>query len=152
MAFCPTLLSENSLPKSAHEHDSCLVFAARSDSSQPGDTLAPDSLQRVHSHSRATTSSSAGVHSDPPLTSPPALKPQQAAMDTEKLKSALQQMIVGGSMTPAVKSGQSTSPPASSSDPQLWGADLKRRLKVPTLLFNYDCMLLGFRVPASCQG
>ena len=68
-------------------------------------------------------------------------------MDTEKLKAALQQMIMGGSMTPAAKSGQSTLPPASSSDPQLWGADLKRRLKVlMQLLFSYDCMLLGFRV------
>ena len=63
-------------------------------------------------------------------------------MDTNKLKAALQQMIMGGAMTPVAKSGQSMSPSASSS--QLWGAHLKRRLQVLTLrAFNHDCMLPG---------
>ena len=55
-------------------------------------------------------------------------------MDTEKLKAALQEMIVGGSMIPASKSRQSTSPPASGSGPRLWGPDLKQRLQVLFLL------------------
>lgn len=128
-----------------HKLKSCLVFAGRPDSSQPGNTLAPDLTQRVHSNSYATTSTSAAV--PPPLTNPPEPKPQQPAMDTEKLKAALQQMIVGGSMTPAAKPSSSTSPPASSSELQLWGPDLKQSLKVLTLPVCvpvcYDCMRLG---------
>ena len=133
MGACPTLLSEKSLPESLHKLDSCLVSAGRSDSSQPGGTLAPNLTQRVHSHSHATTSTSAAVHpplTNPPVTSTPDPKPQQPEMDTEKLKAALQQMIVGGAMTPAAKQSQSTSPPISGSELQLWGAQLKRRLKV----------------------
>ena len=106
-----------------------LLSAGKPDSSPLSGTEAPDVTQWVHSHSQATTSTSAGGHSEP-LVTPPDPKPQQPAMDTEKLKAALQQMIAGGVMTPAAKSGQSTSPPGSSSELRLWGADLKQRLQV----------------------